>query len=111
MKYWGRENREVQVIFYFFFFLKIKLPDHRLGNNHGSIYVDLSNTLGKTIHGIFKDKVEKWPENYSVCVCILHWLRQRQEKHVSPSSTSSLNGKPCLAGHGSGGDRAGNLDN
>lgn len=84
MKYWGRENREVQVIFYFFFFLKIKLPDHRLGNNHGSIYVDLSNTLGKTIHGIFKDKVEKWPENYSVCVCVSYIGLDKDRKSMSP---------------------------
>lgn len=62
MKYWGREKREVlgyRLYSTLLFFLKIKLPDRRLGNNHGSIYVDLSNTLGKSIHGIFKDEVEK----------------------------------------------------
>lgn len=86
-----QDSASIGYILLFDSFLKIKLLDHRLGKNHGSIYVDLSKTPGKNIHAIFKDKMEKEPENDSPHV--FYWLRQRQEKQAPPRP-------PCSQGTG-----------
>lgn len=65
--------------------------------------------LGKSIHVIFKDEVEYLPENYGN---IFYTGLDKDRKSMSPlSPPATLHGKLCLAGYGSGGDKAGNLDN